>query len=207
MAFFNTIKQKNKDLFVYQTAEEVHTHDSFFEKILARCLPECLTPNKITLFRVILTPAVFFLVLHYHYKLGFFLFLLAAFTDVVDGSIARTRGQVTKFGMLFDPLADKLLIGSMVVLLVFRYFSIWLGIIILAIEIFFMLSALWVRLKFRTVRMANVWGKIKMLAQVFAMSLTMVAILIDEPILLTGAFWVFGISIGFAVLSLFRQGV
>lgn len=207
MSFFNTIKQKNADLFVYQPAEEVHIHDRFLEKTLIRFLPAGITPNKITLLRILLSPVVYFFVLYYHYKVGFFLFLCVAFTDAVDGSMARTRNQVTKFGMLFDPLADKLLIGSMVFLLVFRYFGVWLGISILTVEIVFILSALWVRVKFKTVRMANIWGKIKMLSQVIAMSLTMIAILSDQTSLLTVAYWFFGVSIGFAVLSLFRHGI
>lgn len=207
MVFFNTIKQKNADLFVYNKADEVHIHDSFLDKTIIRFLPASLTPNRITLFRILLTPVIFFLVLFHYYEIGFFIFLLAAFTDALDGSMARIRGQITKFGMLFDPLADKLLIGSMVILLVFRHFSLWLGVCILIIEAVFMLSALLVRLKFKTVRMANIWGKIKMMSQVMAMSLTMIAFLIDYPSLLTAAFWLFGLSIGFAVLSLFRHGV
>lgn len=207
MSFFNTIKQKNADLFVYQPAEEVHIHDRFLEKILIRFLPTSITPNKITLLRIILTPVVYFFVLYYHYKIGFFLFLCVAFTDAVDGSMARTQNKITKFGMLFDPLADKLLIGSMVFLLVFRYFGVWLGISILAIEIIFILSALWVRVRFKTVKMANIWGKIKMLSQVIAMSITMIAILSDQTSLLAVAYWFFGLSVGFAVISLFRHGV
>lgn len=207
MSFFNTIKQKNADLFVYQPAEEVHIHDRFLERILIRFLPINITPNKITLLRILLTPIVYFFVLYYHYKIGFFLFLCVAFTDAVDGSMARTRNQITKFGMLFDPLADKLLIGSMVFLLVFRYFGVWLGISILAVEIVFILSALWVRVRFKTVKMANIWGKIKMLSQVIAMSITMIAILSDQKPLLAVAYWFFGLSVGFAVISLFRHGI
>lgn len=207
MSFFNTIKQKNADLFVYQPAEEVHIHDRFLERVLIRFLPINITPNKITLLRILLTPIVYFFVLYYHYKIGFFLFLCVAFTDAVDGSMARTRNQITKFGMLFDPLADKLLIGSMVFLLVFRYFGVWLGISILTVEIIFILSALWVRIKFKTVRMANIWGKIKMLSQVIAMSITMIAILSDQTPLLVVAYWFFGLSLGFAVISLFRHGI
>ncbi len=207
MSFFNTIKQKNADLFIYQPAEEVHIHDRFLEKMLIRFLPASITPNKITLLRIILSPVVYFFVLYYHYKIGFFLFLCVAFTDAVDGSMARTQNKITKFGMLFDPLADKLLIGSMVFLLVFRYFGVWLGISILAIEIIFILSALWVRVRFKTVKMANIWGKIKMLSQVIAMSITMIAILSDQTSLLAVAYWFFGLSVGFAVISLFRHGV
>ncbi|MEK7644031.1 MAG: CDP-alcohol phosphatidyltransferase family protein [Patescibacteria group bacterium] len=207
MPFFKTIKQKNADLFVYQPADEVHLHDRLLDKFIIRFLPDSVTPNQITLLRVILTPFVFFLVLNFHYKTGVVLFLLAAFTDAIDGSLARTRNQITKFGMLFDPLADKLLIGSMVFLVVFRHFGVWLGISILSLEIIFIVSALWARLRFKTVRMANIWGKIKMQAQVFATGITMIAILNNQPSLLPIAYWLFGLSVGLAIISLFKHGV
>lgn len=159
------------------------------------------------MFRILLTPAVFFLILYVQYEVGVALFLLTAFTDAIDGSMARTRNQITRFGILFDPLADKLLIGSMVLLLVFRYFNFWLGFTILGIEIIFIVGAAISKIKFKNTRMANLWGKIKMLLQVLAVFVTLLALLLDFPILLTVAAWMFGLAIGFAILSLFTHGI
>ena len=135
------------------------------------------------------------------------MFLVVAFTDALDGSLARTRGQITKFGMMFDPLADKLLVGSMVIILVFEYFNVWLGLAILGIEILFMALALVSSYHFKTVRMANIWGKIKMISQVSAVSLTLLAIFFSSPILFNVAAWIFGIGLGFALISLFSHGI
>jgi len=135
------------------------------------------------------------------------MFVLTAATDAIDGSLARTRNKITEFGKLFDPLADKLLIGSMVLVLVFQHFDPLLGIAILGIEIAFILLALLAKYRFKTVRGANRWGKIKMILQVLAVFLTLLALLLEFPLLLTIAAWVFGIAIGFAVLSLFAHGV
>jgi CDP-diacylglycerol---glycerol-3-phosphate 3-phosphatidyltransferase len=70
-------------------------------------------PNAITLGRVILAPAVFFLLLvdgFWPRLLAFVLFLAAAFSDLWDGYLARKHGWISDFGKLMDPLADKLLV-------------------------------------------------------------------------------------------------
>lgn len=70
-------------------------------------------PNAITAGRVVLAPAVFFLILtdgFWPRLLAFILFLAAAFSDLWDGYLARKHGWVSDFGKLMDPLADKLLL-------------------------------------------------------------------------------------------------
>lgn len=200
--------KKHPELFEYLPSENIHSHDHLINRCFLKFFPtKYFTPNRITLFRVLMTPVVFFLILHAQYKVGAVFFLLVAFTDVIDGSMARTRNQITRFGMLFDPLADKLLIGSMVLLLVFRYFDFWLGIVILGIEIVFIAAAGVAKVKFKTIKMANLWGKIKMILQVLAVFVTLLALLLDFPVLLSIAAWIFGLAIGFAILSLFTHGI
>lgn len=70
-------------------------------------------PNVITAGRILITPAVFFLILtpgFWARLVGFVLFLLAAFSDLFDGYLARKYGWISDFGKLMDPLADKLLL-------------------------------------------------------------------------------------------------
>lgn len=71
------------------------------------------TPNKLTIFRVILIPLYMILYLSCG-EIGLYLailtFLLATLTDNLDGYLARKNNQVTTFGKLMDPLADKMLI-------------------------------------------------------------------------------------------------
>lgn len=206
MRFIASFKQKHPDLFAYQEATEVYPHDQFVARSVLRFVPDQITPNSITLFRILFTPVVFLFVLYQHYIIGAVLFMLTAFTDVMDGSLARTTHKVTKFGMLFDPLADKLLIGSMVFLLVFQI-DVMLALAVLGMEIALIMTALVAKAKFKTVRSANRWGKAKMLLQVVATCLTMIALIVDYPALMSVAAWLFGIAIGFAVLSLYRHGV
>lgn len=70
-------------------------------------------PNIITVARVIMAPAVFFLALSdgvLPRVLAFVLFVAAAFSDLWDGHLARKHGWISNFGKLMDPLADKLLL-------------------------------------------------------------------------------------------------
>lgn len=207
MAPFKVFRKNHPDLFRYMKADHVHPHDHFIAATLLRFIPKCVTPNEITLFRIAATPAVFLLILFEYYQIGTIAFLLVALTDAMDGSLARTTNKITKFGMLFDPLADKLLIGSMVLLLVFKYFHPLLGLAVLGIEITFIGLAFIARIKFKTVRAANLWGKLKMIFQVFAVFLTLAALLLSAPQLFSVAAGLFGLAIGFAVVSLFTHGL
>ena len=72
-------------------------------------------PNKLTVGRFVLT--VFFLWalfsrFPFNYTLALFLFGVAGITDFLDGRIARRRGLITNFGILMDPLADKIMTCS-----------------------------------------------------------------------------------------------
>lgn len=75
-------------------------------------------PNLITGARVALTPAIAYLLLQPSLDArlaAFVLFLLAALSDLWDGHLARSRDEVTAFGKIVDPLADKLLLAATLV--------------------------------------------------------------------------------------------
>jgi nicotinamide-nucleotide amidase len=78
-------------------------------------------PNALTISRLLAIPALMaLLVVHfpYHDQLAAGLFVLASLTDTIDGNLARRRGQVTELGKFLDPLADKLFILSVLIVLV-----------------------------------------------------------------------------------------
>ena len=157
--------------------------------------------------RVCLTPVVAWFMATHNYTVGIVIFVIAALTDALDGAMARTRNQITKFGMLFDPFADKFLIGVMILFVVFQNYDWRLGVAILGVEIVIVLTALIAEIKFQTVRAANIWGKIKMILQVLAVFLTLAGLIWNATALFTIAAWLFGVAIGFAVISLFAHGV
>lgn len=79
-------------------------------------------PNKISLARILLIPvfvAVFFLdgILPFAFGIAAIIFAVAACTDFVDGKIARSRGLVTNLGKFLDPIADKVLVSTAMLLL------------------------------------------------------------------------------------------
>ncbi|MBQ8296017.1 MAG: CDP-diacylglycerol--glycerol-3-phosphate 3-phosphatidyltransferase [Clostridia bacterium] len=79
-------------------------------------------PNKITLTRIFMIPvfvAIFFLdgVLPYNYMIAAIVFAVAACTDFIDGHIARSRGLVTNLGKFLDPIADKVLVSTAMLLM------------------------------------------------------------------------------------------
>lgn len=93
-------------------------------------------PNLITISRLLLTPYIVWLLLIESYFLGFIFFLLSGISDALDGFIAKRFNQKTLLGSYLDPIADKFLIVSAIVLLGYNgYVSIWLIIIIVSRDI------------------------------------------------------------------------
>ena len=139
-------------------------------------------PNKITIARILLVPIMMLMpYIGITAKTSFglpivniiilIIFLVASFTDYLDGHIARRRNIVTNFGKFLDPIADKLLVLAALVMLVEAgIIPGWIPIIIAARE--FMVSA--IRMLVATegkVIAASKLGKIKTVTQMVAISL------------------------------------
>ncbi|MFA5037671.1 MAG: CDP-diacylglycerol--glycerol-3-phosphate 3-phosphatidyltransferase, partial [Candidatus Izemoplasmatales bacterium] len=106
-------------------------------------------PNKLTLFRVVLIPVMVIIYLLRNYLAGstFWLmgaiFVIASFTDFLDGYIARKHNIVTTLGKFMDPLADKLLVMTALLILADLYASgmtqmwmpFWVPLIVLSREL------------------------------------------------------------------------
>ena len=96
-------------------------------------------PNSLTLARIFLVPIVVVVLLTVEIRTwavwGSSLFLAAALTDLLDGYLARKRKQVTTLGRLLDPIADKLLISSALISLVYLHIApAWMVVIIIGRE-------------------------------------------------------------------------
>jgi CDP-diacylglycerol--glycerol-3-phosphate 3-phosphatidyltransferase len=88
-------------------------------------------PNTLTLSRIIMLPVFvifFYLPVSWHYLAACVIFVLAAITDGLDGYYARKLGQTSALGAFLDPVADKLMVAVVLVLLVEDQPSIWLAI-------------------------------------------------------------------------------
>ena len=78
-------------------------------------------PNKLTLSRIILIPffiAAFYAPFTGHYFVALAIFAIASFTDFLDGKIARKYNLITDLGKFLDPIADKVLVTSALVIMV-----------------------------------------------------------------------------------------
>jgi CDP-diacylglycerol--glycerol-3-phosphate 3-phosphatidyltransferase len=96
-------------------------------------------PNSLTVFRIFLIPILVVVLLsQFEQKslIALGIFLIAALTDMLDGFLARRKRQVSVFGQLLDPIADKLLITSTFICLVeLNAVSAWMVIVIIGREI------------------------------------------------------------------------
>jgi cardiolipin synthase len=100
-----------------------------------------LLPNLITLARVILVPAVFWLLVTGQTQAAFLLFIVAGVSDAVDGWLAKSFGWTTELGAYLDPLADKLLIVSIFIALgVGGKLPLWLVITVVSRDILIVIA-------------------------------------------------------------------
>ena len=190
----------------FQKADKLYFFDRVLAATLLKFIPRCVTPNHVTVVRFVLTPVVAWLMFYEHYSIGLCAFLLVAFTDAIDGALARTRGQITEWGKIYDPLADKILIGSVVFIIVLKYIDLWTALIIIILEILIILSA-WIQLRRGGKVQSNVWGKIKMILQCAGVSFLLLAIVFDWAALFPLAFGTLYLAIAFAIVSLLTYGI
>ena len=125
-------------------------------------------PNKLTMLRILLIP-VFMVVLYWGFPgatwVALAIFIIASFTDLLDGKIARKYNLVTNFGKFMDPLADKLLVCTALICLTsMNRLNVIVVLVIIARE--FIISG------FRLVASdngiviaASYWGKFKTVSQ------------------------------------------
>ncbi|HWR58479.1 MAG TPA: CDP-diacylglycerol--glycerol-3-phosphate 3-phosphatidyltransferase [Thermodesulfovibrionales bacterium] len=124
-------------------------------------------PTALTLSRIVLIP-FFVLIAQERPFLGAIIFGIASTTDFLDGYIARKRGQITRFGIILDPIADKFLIISALILLVdMARVSAWIAIIIIVRE-FLVTGLRAVALSKDIVIPAEMGGKLKTACQIIA---------------------------------------
>ena len=85
-----------------------------------RSTPFRTTLNMLTLLRICLMPFLVAAILEAHYALGFGLFMVAGLTDALDGTLARMLKQRTMLGQYLDPVADKLLLSTLFLVLTYK---------------------------------------------------------------------------------------
>lgn len=119
-------------------------------------------PNILTIFRLLLIPVfltVFFSSSPNYLLYSTLIFLTAGVTDILDGYIARKYNLVTKWGTVLDPLADKLMLLTVLSSLAFKnIIPIWIFIVVAMKELFMIISGVFLYKK-DTVIPSNIFGK------------------------------------------------
>ena len=117
-------------------------------------------PNVLTMIRLILVPVFVALFLKGHRMASLGVFVAASLTDMLDGYLARKLNQITDFGKLFDPLADKLMVLSAMVCQGIVGVFPWSAIIIVACKELFMVIGGLLMLKNDVVVYSNYVGPV-----------------------------------------------
>lgn len=137
------------------------------------------TPNKLTVLRMCLVPIIVivslinipqtFLGIPVTYWIMDLLFVIGAITDKLDGYLARKNNQITNFGKFLDPIADKVLVISALIILVGEQkLPTWIPIIIILREFAVSGYRLIAVQQNEKVIAANIWGKLKTVTQMVA---------------------------------------
>lgn len=141
--------------------------------------------NKLTIFRIVLVPVM--IIVTFFNIPGEFLgipttawilniiFIIASITDKLDGYIARSRNQITTFGKFLDPIADKILvITAMIILVEMGKIPAWIPTIIVFREFIVSGYRLVAVEKGGKVIAASIWGKLKTVTQMIAIILAFI---------------------------------
>lgn len=180
---------------------KITASDVFFSNTFLLLFPKCSRPNHLTIFRLISIPFVAYFFLFGSFLVGTILFFFSAFSDVLDGAMARTGKQITAWGVLFDPIADKFLIGITALILITKYINLTLVILLIGLEICVVVANA-IRLKGRMAP-ARWTGKVKMGFESFGLVFLMIFVLGGGGVFLSVAqIFLYG-ALLFAFLSAF----
>jgi len=174
--------------------------DKVINILILWMIPESIRPNYITVFRFVSIPFIVYFLLSDSYMAAIILFGVSAFSDAVDGAIARTRNKITDWGIFFDPLTDKLLVTIVGGLVIFRFLSPNLAMLIILIELILGASA-YFRFEGKVVPAKTV-GKIKMNLECFGVGFIFLFLVSGFSPFLIVATYVLYLAFIFAVLSL-----
>ena len=134
-------------------------------------------PNLLTLVRIVMTPFILIALSKGQYMIGGWTFGAAAFTDILDGLLARRFGSQSKIGQYLDPIADKILLTSIYVgLAMGGAVPLWIVLLIIARDLWILLLS-GVALQFTEFRhlQPSLWGKASTFFQIMAAVAVMAA--------------------------------
>jgi len=169
-------------------------------------------PNQLTLLRLLFIPFIVITILDEHYRWALGLFLLAGFSDFLDGVLARALKQKTALGMLLDPIADKLLLSTLFLVLSLEHRILWrVTVLVFSRDLGILLTCavLWATTSIRDFP-PSFFGKANTTAQILAVLLVLLDEVAPAPAVLLGKQVALRATMALTVLSgvhyIFRLG-
>jgi cardiolipin synthase len=140
-------------------------------------------PNLLTLMRICLAPFLVAAILENHFEIGFILFVVAGLTDALDGTLARVLKQRTVLGQYLDPVADKLLLSTLFLVLLYQgLIPVRVTVLVFGRDVGILLvSAILYAAAGRREFHPSIWGKANTLAQVTAVAVVLLHQLTHAP--------------------------
>ena len=180
------------------------TIDGVIDKLFLRFIPDYVKPNYVTVVRFILIPFVYWALVTNKFGLALFIFTIAASTDFIDGAMARTRNQITDIGKVIDPIADKLLILSVLLYVGFDYIIVKIFVVFIVFELFAVLMGYFFTFAVGKPMGSNVFGKIKLILQSFSIGFFMIGIIVSNNFVINVSKYILFIALFFAVIAGFE---
>ena len=141
--------------------------------------------NLITLMRVFLVPVIVWAMLSEQMLFAFSVFILAGLSDAVDGAVARYFNQQSEFGTVLDPIADKIMLVSVFIVLTYMgQFPLWLTILIVSRDVLIICGVMLALILVQSVIIKPIWvSKANTFSQIVlaALVLGFLAFEIDWP--------------------------
>jgi cardiolipin synthase (CMP-forming) len=159
-------------------------------------------PNLLTLSRILLTPLLIWFLVQRKLNQALIVFFIAGMTDGLDGLIARLFQQKTRLGAILDPLADKLLlVSSLLILGHIGLIPVWLVVIAVARDIVIVMgTSLLLTFRYKVEMKPTVLGKLTTLMQLITVLLAL------SSSLMTVAAWGYSLTFAFTAVLCIASG-
>lgn len=198
-----------------QISKAVYNFQKYDDAFMAKTFDKIwralgITPNVLTMLRLIGTAILWVAFLTTDSNESFWnagilvLFIVTALTDLWDGALARNSNQITELGTMLDPLADKLLIGSILFFLALTLHHWTLYLVIFLECIMVVLNIIFYTIWGGKIKGANAFGKLKMALEVLFVIILLIGVYQKSDSTLTVGFFVGGTAIIFAIISMLK---
>ena len=181
--------------------------DGLVSAVFLWMFPYSVRPNHLTVARFILIPVVIVLLALDLDWWALAVFVVATFTDFIDGAMARRRDQITMLGTYIDPMADKLLVAATLAFVAYEYGIVlaWVTVGFIAVELIMTAVYTPILIRTRSARPANNFGKAKMIFQSIALYLFLLGGILELETWMSIGWYLLWPALALAVVSGTKQ--